>query len=79
MSTHAEDRWQEFYWGLSEKRKMQADRNYLAARAQFFLDEQRAAEAHDRLREYQASLISPSDLRSSGSKQSTNFQDIPLR
>jgi hypothetical protein len=55
MGTHAEDRWQEFYWNLSEKRKLQADRNYLAARAQFFLDEQRAAEARERLREPQNS------------------------
>jgi hypothetical protein len=53
--SHAEDRWQEHYWNLSEKRKADADRDYPAARQQFFNDEQRAQEGRERLREYQES------------------------
>jgi hypothetical protein len=52
--SHAEDRWQEHYWNLSEKRKAEADRDYPAAREQFFRDEQREQEGRERLRAYQA-------------------------
>jgi hypothetical protein len=54
--SHAEDRWQAHYWNLSEKRKAEADRDYPAARQQFFNDEQRAQEGRERLREYQNSI-----------------------
>jgi hypothetical protein len=54
--SHQEDRWQQFYWGLSEKKKLAADRDYPAAREQFFKDEQRAEEGRERLREYQAGV-----------------------
>jgi hypothetical protein len=54
--SHQEDRWQQHYWNLSEKRKAEADRDYAAARQQFFNDEQREQEGRERLRAYQAEL-----------------------